>query len=96
MFFQGPRLRTSPGLNSLLNAAAMALSWLLPVLPIDATGPASAESLGVADSEVLGPLFAVVHQGTGVVTLTVPGPQSHVQRVQGQVAAYRDGANVRQ
>jgi hypothetical protein len=29
----------------------------------------------------------VVHQGGGFVALVVPGPQAHVQRVQGQVGA---------
>src|SRR3954464_6588932 len=42
MFFHGPRLRTSSALNSELNASASALSYESPVLPTEATAPASA------------------------------------------------------
>jgi len=42
MFFHGPLLRTSSALNRELNASARALSYESPVVPTEATAPASA------------------------------------------------------
>ncbi len=85
MFFHGPVLRMSSALNSELNASARSRSC--HGRPDGRHGAGVGEPLGVAQCEVFDALVRVVDQPLRITVLTLPGPQAHLQGVQGEVAA---------